>query len=103
MGRLASSVDNCLMESFFSTLQRELLGTLQWLTRAELASASFEWIEAWYNPQRRHTSLGDLSPVSTNNSTKPFPSPPTRWHAHHTVRVRETGPGSTIHKERKST
>ena len=49
MGRVASAVDNSMMESFFGTLQ--------------LASAIFEWIEGWYNPRRRHTSIGDLSPV----------------------------------------
>jgi len=63
MGRVASSVDNCLMESFLSTLQRELLDTRRWTSRAELGSAIFEWIEAWYNPRRRHTALGNLSPV----------------------------------------
>jgi len=63
MGRVASSVDNCLIESFFSTLQRELLDTRRWTSRAELGSAIFEWIEAWYNPRRRHTALGNLSPV----------------------------------------
>lgn len=63
MGRVASSVDNALMESFFSTLQRELLDTRHWATRTELATAIFEWIEAWYNPRRRHSSLGYLSPV----------------------------------------
>ena len=63
MGRVASSVDNCLMESFFSTLQRELLDTRRWTSRAELGSAIFEWIEAWYNPRRRHTALANLSPV----------------------------------------
>ena len=51
------------MESFFWTLQRELLDRRRWATRAELASAIFEWIEGWYNPHRRHTSIGDLSPV----------------------------------------
>jgi len=42
-----------MMESFFSTLQRELLDRRSWTTRKELASAIFEWIEAWYNPRRR--------------------------------------------------
>ena len=41
----------------------ELLDRRSWTTRAELASAIFEWIEGWYNPRRRHTSIGDLSPV----------------------------------------
>lgn len=63
MGRVASSVDNSMIESFWSTMQRELLDTRPWPTRAELASAIFEWIEAWYNPRRRHSSLGMLSPV----------------------------------------
>jgi putative transposase len=63
MGRVASSVDNSMIESFWSTLQRELLDTQKWSTKAELASAIFEWIEAWYNPRRRHSSLGMLSPV----------------------------------------
>ena len=62
MGRVASSVDNTMMESFWSTMQRELLDRRRWKTRAELASAIFEWIEAFYNPVRRHTSIGDLSP-----------------------------------------
>lgn len=62
MGRVASSVDNTMMESFWSTMQRELLDTRRWTTQDELASAIFEWIEAWYNPRRRHTSLGMLAP-----------------------------------------
>jgi putative transposase len=52
-----------MIESFWSTLQRELLDTQRWSTQAELASAIFEWIEAWYYPRRRHSSLGMLSPV----------------------------------------
>ena len=63
MGRVASSVDNGLMESFWSTLQRELLDRQTWATRAELGSAIFEWIEAFYNPRRRHSALGYLPPV----------------------------------------
>ena len=63
MGRVASSVDNALIESFWSTMQRELLDRSTWASKAELASAMFEWIEAFYNPTRRHTALGNLSPV----------------------------------------
>jgi len=63
MGRVASSVDNALIESFWSTMQRELLDRRStWPSRVELASAIFEWIEGWYNPRRRHSSLGYLSP-----------------------------------------
>ncbi len=64
MGRVGSAYDNALCESFFATLQRELLDTKAWTTRHELASAIFEYIEAWYNPHRRHSRLGYHSPVS---------------------------------------
>jgi transposase InsO family protein len=62
MGRVASSQDNAAMESFWSTMQRELLDRRGWASRTELASAMFEWIEGWYNPRRRHSSLGMRSP-----------------------------------------
>ena len=62
MGRVASSVDNSMIESFWSTMQRELLDTRQWDDPEQLGSAIFEWVEAWYNPRRRHSSLGMLSP-----------------------------------------
>ncbi len=61
MGRVASSVDNTMVESFWSTMQRELLDTGTWASTEQLSAAIFEWIEAWYNPRRRHTSLGNLA------------------------------------------
>lgn len=63
MGRVGSAYDNAMMESFFSTLQRELLDRRSWTTRRELAGAIFEWIEVWYNPRRRHSLIGYHSPV----------------------------------------
>lgn len=63
MGRVASALDNAMMESFFGTLQLELLDRKTWGTRAELGRAIFEWIEGWYNPRRRHSALGQISPV----------------------------------------
>ena len=63
MGRVASSVDNALIESFWSTMQRELLDRTTWDSKTQLASAMFEWIEGFYNPRRRHTSLDNLSPA----------------------------------------
>ncbi len=62
MGRVASSQDNAAMESFWSVMQRKLFDQHSWASRTQLASAIFEWIEGWYNPRRRHTSLGMLSP-----------------------------------------
>ncbi len=57
------SVDNALIESFWSIMQRELLDRTTWDTRAQLASAMFEWIEGFYNPRRRHSALDYLSPA----------------------------------------
>jgi putative transposase len=63
MGSIGDAYDNAMAESFFSTLQRELLDEHRWATRCQLALAVFEWIEAWYNPRRRHSSIGRVSPV----------------------------------------
>lgn len=63
MGKVACAYDNSLMESFFGSMQIELLDRRDWTTRAELASGIFEWIEAFYNPTRRHSSIGYLSPI----------------------------------------
>ena len=63
MGRVGSAYDNSMMESVFSTLQRELLDRKTWTTRKELASAIFEWIEAWYNPRRRHSRIAYHTPI----------------------------------------
>lgn len=61
-GRVASSQDNAAMESFWSSMQRELLDRRSWPSKQVLASAMFEWIEGWYNPRRRDSGLGMLSP-----------------------------------------
>ena len=63
MGRVASSVDNLLIKSFWSAMQRELLDRQHWNTRMELASAIFGWIEGWYNPRRRHSYLNWKTPM----------------------------------------
>ncbi|MBO1741938.1 IS3 family transposase [Leifsonia sp. TF02-11] len=63
MGRVASSVDNALIESFWSIMQRELLDRTSWDSKTQLASAMFEWIEGFYNPRRRHSALDYLSPA----------------------------------------
>ena len=53
-----------MMESFWGTMQLELLDSKTWDTREELASAVFEWIERWYNPKRRHSGIGMRSPIT---------------------------------------
>lgn len=63
MGSIGDCYDNSMVESFWGTMQLELLDSRTWETRAELATAIFEWIECWYNPLRRHSSIGMLSPT----------------------------------------
>lgn len=63
MGTIGDCYDNSMMESFWATMQLELLDSRHWNTRAELANGIFEWLECWYNPKRRHSSVGMLSPV----------------------------------------
>ncbi len=64
MGTVGDCYDNAMMESFWGTMQLELLDSKVWATRDELANAIFEWIECWYNPNRRHSSIGMHSPVT---------------------------------------
>lgn len=64
MGTVGDCFDNAMVESFWGTMQLELLDTKQWSSRDELANAIFEWIECWYNPNRRHSSIGMHSPVT---------------------------------------
>jgi transposase InsO family protein len=62
MGSRGDAYDNAVAESFFATLKKELVHRRPWPTRRELGSAVFEYIEAFYNRQRRHSTLGYLSP-----------------------------------------
>jgi putative transposase len=71
MGSIGDAYDNAVAESFFSTLQRELLDEHRWASRHQLAQAVFEWIEAWYNPHRRHSHCRRLSPVDYEASHWP--------------------------------
>lgn len=56
--------DNAVAESFFSTLEFELLMQSDWQTRDDARRAIFRYIETWYNPKRRHSTLGYLSPAA---------------------------------------
>jgi len=63
MGAVGKALDNAMAESFFGTLQIELLDLHTWTTRSELAQAIFEYIENFYNPEGRHSALNCLSPI----------------------------------------
>ncbi len=61
-GTVGDGLDNAMMESFWSTMQIELLNRKKWKTRIELANAIFEYIEVFYNRRRRHSSLEYATP-----------------------------------------
>ena len=63
MSRRGDCWDNAVVESFFATLKTELVDGADWRTREEARAALFEYIELWYNRQRRHSALGYVSPV----------------------------------------
>jgi putative transposase len=69
MGSKGDCYDNAVAESFFATLKKELVHRRSWPTRRGLISEVFEYIEAFYNRARRHSSLGYLSPSEFENST----------------------------------
>jgi putative transposase len=62
MGSTGDAYDNAMAESFFATLETELIDRSSWRTRADARLAVFDYIEAFYNPRRRHSGLGHLSP-----------------------------------------
>ena len=64
MGSVGDCYDNALCESFFATLECELLDQRRFRTHAEAKIAVFEFIEGWYNPHRRHSSIDYLSPLN---------------------------------------
>jgi putative transposase len=53
-----------MAESFFVTLEREVLSRRRFKSQAEAKMAIFDWFEGWYNPHRRHSALGRRSPVN---------------------------------------
>src|SRR5207237_6862724 len=63
MGSVGDAYDNAMCESFFATLECELLARCRFKTQAEARSAVFEFVEGFYNPRRRHSSIEYLSPI----------------------------------------
>lgn len=62
MGTVGDAYDNAMAESFFATLECELIARRSWKTKTEARLAVFTWIESWYNPRRRHSGLNYQSP-----------------------------------------
>ena len=76
VGSVGDAYDNVMCESFFSTLKAELLARRRFRSHAKARMACFSYIEGWYNPHRRHSALGYVSPVTFERSRTP-PARPT--------------------------
>lgn len=76
-GSKGDCFDNACSESFHATLKKELIYRRTWATRAEARSAIFEYIEGWYNPRRRHSRLGYLSPAEYEQAHRARAAEPT--------------------------
>ncbi len=79
MGSVGDAYDNAMAESFFASLECELLNRRSFKSKAEARTALFTYIEGWYNPRRRHSALGYRSPAQFErlhheNAGMPLPS-----------------------------
>ena len=105
MGSIGDCYDNGQMESFWARMQVELLNRKRWNTRLELANAIFEYLEIFHNRQRRHSSLGMLSPIEYElrhaDNRRPRSSKLTTRNPGHTRAV--TNPGAVQPSRRKAT
>lgn len=63
MGSIGDCFDNALAEAFFATLETELIDRSTFRNRTEARIAVFDFIEGWYNPRRRHSSINNKSPI----------------------------------------
>jgi len=68
MGTVGDAYDNAMAESFFASLEAELIERQSFKSKAQARMAVFNWIEGWYNPRRRHSGLGYLSPLNFERS-----------------------------------
>jgi putative transposase len=71
MGSVGDAYDNAMCESFFGTLECELLDRYRLRSPVEARMAVFRYIEGWYNPKRRHSSLGYQSPANFEAMNRP--------------------------------
>jgi transposase InsO family protein len=71
MGSVGDCYDNAMAESFFATLECELLERTHFTTLSEARLAIFDFIEGWYNPRRRHSALGQESPINFERNYQP--------------------------------
>ena len=75
MGSVGDAYDNAMAESFFASLECELIDRRSWKTLTEARLATFTWIESWYNPRRLHSSIGYFSPIDFERRHQNQPCP----------------------------
>ena len=78
MGTVGDAYENAMAESFFATLECELIERRVWETQTEARLAVFTWIEGWYNPRRLHSGLGYMSPINFERKHSEQKSPPSK-------------------------
>ena len=69
MGSVGDCYDNAVCDTFHASLKKEKIYRQSWPTRAAARTAVFGYIEGWYNPRRRHSTLGYLSPIEFEQTT----------------------------------
>ena len=74
MGSVGDAYDNAMCESFFATLECELLERRRFASQAEAKMACFSFIEGWYNPARLHSALGYRSPMAYEQAMEVQPT-----------------------------
>jgi putative transposase len=77
MGTVGDAYDNAMAESFFASLECELIDRRSWATKTQARTDIFTWIEAWYNPHRRHSGVGQQSPNNFERSLQEQSKPET--------------------------
>jgi putative transposase len=82
MGTVGDAYDNAMAESFFATLECELIDRRSWQTKTEARLALFTFIVGWYNPRCRHSSLGQISPANFEHKHVGNIHPRTPRHQH---------------------
>jgi putative transposase len=98
MGSVGDAYDNAMCESFFATLECELLARRRFTNRDEARTAIFAFIEGFYNRRRRHSSIGYLSPVDYELANREAARPLQRYGGRACGRLRyrpATPPSST--------
>ena len=75
MAAVGEGDDNAMCESFFATLECKILERRRLRSQAEARMAVFEFVEGWYNPRRRHSAIGYLSPADHERSMRPRARP----------------------------